>query len=711
MRRLSHRFPLSQVSRLMFAITFGLIVLTLTACGGSGSKTESPVAPVVSVAVSPTTFTLGVNTTQTFTATVTGSSNTAVTWSVTETTGGVIDSTGKYTAAAKAGTYHVVATSQASPSVSNKATVIVTAPAPTFTSSAPLAAVEGGVYSYDLTATGTSNVTFTLTSSPVGATLSGSTISWTPTALESRVNNSFAVTATTDAGGTNSQSWTVNPNGTIRISSIDTYWSANGPTQKANDLNQYFAFAALAPNQDGSFTNIPGTGNADGTVTIANVPAGFFWLSDGDGSSYWTNSSTFDLGEDLGGREPSSCDYPATLALNLSGLASLTTDSWLTVSVPNLMDEIGFADLPLESSSYVGDVQFYCPIDPALGDTTYIVQAERVTGLGADVNGTLSGPALSLPSLAAPGGTTTEVSGELTTANPQSLDFKVQWAEWAASFKNVAPTFATLTSFMSWVDVQLYVSDRATHRSASLVNAWPDSVQSSNTDYGTIHYNNPYPSSWSQVFSGFAEAGGDDYRVFNAFATTTPLTGGFAPLISAVQSPTMNGSYLFINGVSSDTTSVAFRWNAPTGLTPYGYAVSYQCEACWEWSEVYTSSTSVTFPPGLLEAGESYRFQIIAMADSKANIATSPWRSGYPMAMANVVSATLLIDANATSAPILGEVAVPLRASKNPTLRTKEGRFLVTKNGNKPIDSRARMRARFNQRRSAPASTTGSAVK
>ena len=54
-----------------------------------------------------------------FTATVTGALDTVVTWSVKEgATGGSITTAGLYTAPAKAGTYHVVATSKADTLVS-----------------------------------------------------------------------------------------------------------------------------------------------------------------------------------------------------------------------------------------------------------------------------------------------------------------------------------------------------------------------------------------------------------------------------------------------------------------------------------------------------------------------------------------------------------------------------------------------------------------
>jgi hypothetical protein len=61
---------------------------------------------------------------QVFTAAVTNSSNTAVTWSVTEASGGTVTN-GAYVAPPTAGTYHVVAVSQADPSKTAQATITV----------------------------------------------------------------------------------------------------------------------------------------------------------------------------------------------------------------------------------------------------------------------------------------------------------------------------------------------------------------------------------------------------------------------------------------------------------------------------------------------------------------------------------------------------------------------------------------------------------
>ncbi|HET8724175.1 MAG TPA: kelch repeat-containing protein [Anaeromyxobacteraceae bacterium] len=86
-------------------------------------------APVV-VTVDPPSASLVAGASMQFVAIVGGTSNTAVTWSVQESVGGTVSSTGSYVAPATAGTYHVVATSVADPTVSGSATVTVTVPAP-----------------------------------------------------------------------------------------------------------------------------------------------------------------------------------------------------------------------------------------------------------------------------------------------------------------------------------------------------------------------------------------------------------------------------------------------------------------------------------------------------------------------------------------------------------------------------------------------------
>ena len=120
------------------AVLAALLAPTLLSGCGGGNDTYNPTlagdssAPaVVGIALTPTTATLPPGGTQTFSARVTGTTNTAVTWSVPGgDANGTITSTGVYTAPATPGTYRVIAASVADPSKRATATVTVTAAGP-----------------------------------------------------------------------------------------------------------------------------------------------------------------------------------------------------------------------------------------------------------------------------------------------------------------------------------------------------------------------------------------------------------------------------------------------------------------------------------------------------------------------------------------------------------------------------------------------------
>ena len=109
-----------------------LAVGMLSACGGGSTNTTKdsipPPPPVISVSVSPTSTSVDQGATMQFSASVTGSSNQAVTWSIQEgTAGGSISQAGLFTAPANAMNVHVVATSVADSSKSSSALVTVNA--------------------------------------------------------------------------------------------------------------------------------------------------------------------------------------------------------------------------------------------------------------------------------------------------------------------------------------------------------------------------------------------------------------------------------------------------------------------------------------------------------------------------------------------------------------------------------------------------------
>jgi uncharacterized protein (DUF1800 family) len=176
------------VKRIWVAAT-GVLALLLAGCAGIGSKSggSSPTTPPsnagVTVAVAPATAMVRAGAMQAFAATVTGNTNTSVTWSVNAVAGGsaatgTIDTTGLYTAPVNLpspNTITVTATSVADTTKSGNGAVALENPVPTLTSVSPNT-IAPGSFSLTLTGSGfikTSTVTFggqPLTTTYVSAT-------------------------------------------------------------------------------------------------------------------------------------------------------------------------------------------------------------------------------------------------------------------------------------------------------------------------------------------------------------------------------------------------------------------------------------------------------------------------------------------------------------------------------------------------------------
>lgn len=118
----------------MKRLLVALACLSLISCGGGGGSSSSTPPANVTIAISPLSVSVPAGSTQQFTASVSGTTNTAVTWQVDGTEGGnstvgTIDSSGLYTApgiAPSPADVTVTAVSQADTSKSASATVTIT---------------------------------------------------------------------------------------------------------------------------------------------------------------------------------------------------------------------------------------------------------------------------------------------------------------------------------------------------------------------------------------------------------------------------------------------------------------------------------------------------------------------------------------------------------------------------------------------------------
>jgi hypothetical protein len=199
-------------------------------CGGGSTYSSlptSPPQPLITVTVTPNNITLLGGATQVFTAAVTGTANTAVTWSVLESIGGTIDSSGLYTAPlATGGTFHVVATSKANPASLGGAAVAVQLTQLTISPSTVIVP-PGGTQAFIAGVTGFANTSVTWTIQETG----GGTI-----------NSAGLYTAPSAEGFyhvivTSAQVTTVSASATISVTTSAISFFPTGSLQKARGFH------------------------------------------------------------------------------------------------------------------------------------------------------------------------------------------------------------------------------------------------------------------------------------------------------------------------------------------------------------------------------------------------------------------------------------------------------------------------------------------
>jgi hypothetical protein len=234
----------------------------------------------VIVGVTPASATVASGVSKTFSATVTGTSNTQVTWSVLEASSGSITSSGVYTAPATAGTYHVTATSVADPAKSATVAVTVT---PAVVSISPTSAsmTTGGSTTFTATVTGASNTAVTWSVVEVG----GGYITSSGVYTASSTVGTYHVKATSVADTTKSATAIITVSAPTPFP-IGTWVGPNGFKFTVSQLivsglvNQYSGIIYY-PSLLGSSMNVSGT---DTMIQIfGSVTGNFAQLSVGGG--------------------------------------------------------------------------------------------------------------------------------------------------------------------------------------------------------------------------------------------------------------------------------------------------------------------------------------------------------------------------------------------------------------------------------------------
>jgi hypothetical protein len=599
---------------------------------------------------------------------------------------------------------------------------------PIFTSSPVTTATQDVAYSYQLAATDPAggSVSFTLTTSPSGAALSGNTISWTPTAAESRVSNSFSVTAKTASGGTATQSWSVTPGGTITVNWVNTYWTSSGQVQVPEVSSAATNLSAMWTNPDGSMTVQKSSWSSAGVFVVPNVPGGYYWLQTGAGSAFWTNTNTFDAGEDIAGwPEPTGSVQQLTqFDFNLSGLQSVpeatSVSSVFAFSGSPLMSFIDNSD----ATSLTGGVGFVnFPIDWTQVNTAFLMQSlpEPLTSINnLTINNLVVGPSLIATGLSLNNGVTNTITETLQTSPQVAMNLSVPGeSKWGAVFNNVAPSTPTPFASAIGIGAQMYVTQGLALGNtitqafgglgigvqptsqipllALVTTAEPNDLNAAgcylpgflltvpavaqpaittDENFGTLQYGDPFPAQWSRTVSLCQEAlasipipnsTGPATATFLIVdnATVAPSNTPLGPVVLPVQSPTIDTLNFFGDGdgtgIGTTSPIISLGWMAPSGRAPFGYTVRVYVQTVSQGIPVYaatgaafsTNNTSITLPP--LAGGNTYVFSITANADGTANEQTAPFRSSLPTGSATVVSCPVTIGSGAQMPEIHGD--------------------------------------------------------
>lgn len=267
-------FPMSRLALV------ALLPLILLSCGEAGT----PSAPAqLQVSINPSAVNVDQGGTKTFTASVNGSDNKSVNWSIREgPSGGSITSAGVYTAPAAAGTYHVIATSQAD-STRTAIAMVVVPDVSIAISPAEATLRPNETRGFNVTVSGSINtgVTWIVQEGVAGGAITGDGLYTAPLST-----GYYHVTATSVADATQ--------NATAQI----TVTTASGLFSPMGDLQQARAYhtATLLPN--GSVLVVGGAGTkprfASGLATaeIFDPTRGLFTATPNMGNPRFEHTAT-----------------------------------------------------------------------------------------------------------------------------------------------------------------------------------------------------------------------------------------------------------------------------------------------------------------------------------------------------------------------------------------------------------------------------------
>ena len=449
------------------------------------------------------------------------------------------------------------------------------------------------------------------------------------------------------------------PTAPVNGMAIDTFLTAQGPVKVPRDLSMAM-IAALVPAADGSFTTLPGTGTAQGTFTIPDVPEGPYYLSL-NGRFIVTSLRTLDISTTFFGRAmQKKAAAPTMLTLNVTNMNAWQDGDILEMYIPNagaaFSNPEAFAPTPptvgattLDLTVDYQSAELPNVIDPTMGDAAFIthgITATTAQGVPYQALGAIS----YLQPFALANGSTVTATGAFA-AVAQTKTRNVDWrsTEFANLISTAVPggTTTFTNTFLDFVEL-----DEAAFYSTPVLfqlkaPTTPDVLT-------TVTYGNPFSATWKEQLrasiSGFKRftlgtKTGNSFAQFSISGSADELLAGpIRPTIGPVQNlrvAEQDGS----GPLAGLPAHPKITWNPPTMGQANSYSVQvfrFVADATRlnrvQVGRINTKETSAILPDGILKAGEPHFIIVRAFSHPGTTYDRFPFVISHPLATADRVT-------------------------------------------------------------------------
>jgi hypothetical protein len=470
---------------------------------------------------------------------------------------------------------------------------------------------------------------------------------------------------------------------TVTGAQVIEWMSASAFELVPNDLSA-IDVEALLEDGSGGYTTLAGTGHADGTFEIPDVPDGPYWLRIPDRfvniTYVRTSASAVDVGYQTQGRPDAvPLTTPTQVVLDVTNLAPwqigdriqmYSTEAFSWYFDAQIVASAGkpaagataLAGFTLDLAGTEGGPPHVLDASHVPPDRLAVAQlAQRVSSSGLAY--TAMSRLLEAPPFSVTPGQTATVTGAFTDVSADAtfaLDLRAD-AIRAALAEETRPCTLPASGATWWIYAVGIPGGLGTRVGVNSPDLLAVGLPPTTPDVAAddLAYGVPHTGTWGMLgvgqfmqpcvvtppgaTSAVTVTRGVGMRVMEPLAT---LGGG--PLdvrLSQVRTPTVGGEDLFVAHTGIGTTPT-LTWTAPSTGTPTHYTVTvirvYAAASgsgrSQRVAQLITDQRSITLPPGILTAGESYMFEIGAHTNGRPDISAVN-REIVPVYEARVLSA------------------------------------------------------------------------